>query len=316
MYTFGPIPSRRLGQSLGVNHIPPKICTYTCVYCQQGHSSRMQAERQSFYSPQELYQNVKKAVNQAQEAGQTIDYISFVPDGEPTLDINLGEEIDLVKELGLPVAVITNSSLLNRQDVRQDLARADWVSVKIDAVDENTWRKIDRPLRSLSLPAILGGLQQFAQAYEGQLHTETMLVRGLNDSPATLSATAAFIAGLQPRRAYLAIPTRPPADRQVQPPDEKAISQAVQIFSQSLPDVEYLLGYEGNAFASTGKVEEDLLSITAVHPMREDAVEELLKQRGRDWKMVEQLLAENKLVEIEHDGHRFYMRKLYPGYKR
>ena len=316
MYTFGPIPSRRLGQSLGINHIPPKICTYTCVYCQQGHSSKMQAERQSFYAPQQIYQDVKNAVHRAQEAGQAIDYISFVPDGEPTLDINLGEEIDLVKELGLPVAVITNSSLINRQDVRQDLAKADWVSVKIDAVDEAAWRKIDHPLRSLSLPAILDGLQQFAQEYQGQLHTETMLVRGLNDGPETLTETAAFIASLQPRRAYLAIPTRPPADRQVQPPDEKAISQAVQIFSHYLPDVEYLLGYEGNAFASTGQVDEDLLSITAVHPMREDAVEQLLKQSGQDWKVVQQLLADKKLVEIEHDGHRFYMRKLYPGYKR
>ena len=106
MKTFGPIPSRRLGNSLGINNIPPKICTYTCVYCQQGHSSKMQLERQAFYDPDELVQEVKEKVKQTGAAGEKIDFLTFVPDGEPTLDINLGKEIDLLKPLGIKIAVI------------------------------------------------------------------------------------------------------------------------------------------------------------------------------------------------------------------
>lgn len=316
MYTFGPIPSRRLGKSLGINHIPPKICSYTCVYCQQGHSNKMQAERQTFYAPEELFKDVKETVQQIRSAGEEIDYISFVPDGEPTLDINLGREIEMVKELGIPVAVITNGSLLDRKDVRQDLAKADWVSVKIDSVEEDLWRKIDHPLRSLSLSSILEGIKQFAGEFSHELYTETMLVRGVNDSLRSLEATARFIASIEPKCAYLSIPTRPPADHWVQAPDEAAIHQAVQIFTRYLPSVEYLLGYEGNAFASTGKPAEDLLSITAVHPMREDAVQAFLEKTGSDWQLIDQLIADGKLVQIDHDGYRFYMRKLYAGYKR
>src|SRR6056297_3546474 len=115
MYTFGPIPSRRLGRSLGINNIPPKICSYTCVYCQQGHSTHMQIERQPFYEPEEIYAEVKGVVARAAEQGEVIDYLSFVPDGEPTLDINLGKEIEMLRPLGVKIAVITNSSLLWRE---------------------------------------------------------------------------------------------------------------------------------------------------------------------------------------------------------
>ena len=110
MKSFGPIPSRRLGKSLGINNIPPKICTYSCAYCQQGFSSRMQIERQAFYDPLEIFNEVKERIELLKEKGEEIDYLSFVPDGEPTLDINLGKEIGLLKALGIKIAVITNAS--------------------------------------------------------------------------------------------------------------------------------------------------------------------------------------------------------------
>jgi wyosine [tRNA(Phe)-imidazoG37] synthetase (radical SAM superfamily) len=134
MIAFGPVPSRRLGRSLGINNILPKICTYSCVYCQLGRTLKMQVQRQAFYEPGEIWSAVSDKVEKVRETGEAIDYMAFVPDGEPTLDINLGREIELLKRLSLPVAVITNASLIWRQDVRTDLMAADWVSLKVDAV--------------------------------------------------------------------------------------------------------------------------------------------------------------------------------------
>jgi wyosine [tRNA(Phe)-imidazoG37] synthetase (radical SAM superfamily) len=262
-------------------------------------------------SPPQLVQApVRDKVARAQEAGEDIDYLAFVPDGEPALDIHLGWEIELLKQLQLPIAVITNASLIGRGDVKQDLMGADWVSLKVDAVEEAIWRRIDRPHGSLDLSSILRGACAFAREYRGELVTETMLVTGANDGEKHLKALAGFLARLQPNRAYLSIPTRPPAEPWAQAPDEQAMNRAYHVLRKKVEQVEYLIGYEGNAFASTGDVERDLLSITAVHPMREDAVQDYLARAGAGWPVVQRLVAQGELVEVEHGGHTFYLRKL------
>jgi wyosine [tRNA(Phe)-imidazoG37] synthetase (radical SAM superfamily) len=318
MIAFGPVPSRRLGRSLGVNNIPPKVCTYACVYCQLGRTLKMQIERRAFYEPEEVLKAVQDRVEKAVDSGESVDYLTFVPDGEPTLDVNLGREIELVKPLGIKTAVITNASLVWREDVQEDLMDADWVSLKVDAVQEDVWRRVDRPHGSLQLDRVLDGMLEFASAYRsaywragsGELVTETMLVGGVNDDDDHVRDIADFLARLGPDRAYLAIPTRPPGELWVRSPGEKSINRAYQIFCERVDHVEYLIGYEGNAFAFTGDVEEDLLSITAVHPMREDAVREFLARADAGWPVVRWLIARDQLVETEYDGHRFYMRKL------
>lgn len=310
MIAFGPVPSRRLGRSLGINNIPPKVCTYSCAYCQLGRTSKMRAERQEFYRPREILGAVESKVEQAKETGEAIDYLAFVPDGEPTLDINLGREIELLRPLGVKIAVITNSSLAWREDVREDLGRADWVSLKVDSTQDGVWRTIDRPHGALRLTSILEGMVEFAKTYAGELVTETMLVRGVNDGVDHVREVADFLSRLGPAKAYLSIPTRPPAEQWVQAPDEDAINLAYQILSERLADVEHLIGYEGNAFASTGDVEEDLLGITAVHPMREDAVAELLTRTGADWEAVRELVDTGQLLETEYEGRKFFVRKL------
>ncbi len=307
---FGPVPSRRLGRSLGINNIPPKICSYACVYCQLGRTITMQVERSHFYGPDRIREEVSRQVEAAESRGEPIDYLTFVPDGEPTLDADLGEEIRALKGLGIPIAVITNSSLIWREDVRAELAGADWVSLKVDAACEDIWRRIDRPHKSLSLPEILVGGREFSAHFSGALVTETMLVAGLNDGPSHLEGLAALLAELGPRISYLAIPTRPPAEAWVHPPEEEGLNRAFQILRGRLPRVEYLIGYEGSAFAFTGDVEEDLLSITAVHPMREDAVRELLGKAGADWSVVERLIRSGALREVEYGGRKFYLRRL------
>jgi wyosine [tRNA(Phe)-imidazoG37] synthetase (radical SAM superfamily) len=307
---YGPVPSRRLGRSLGINNIPPKICSYSCVYCQLGSTTNMRVERQTFYPPEEIAQSVKEKVGQAKEKGEPIDYLTFVPDGEPTLDANLGKEIELVKSLGIKIAVISNASLIWRDDVRQDLQKADWVSLKVDTVSKETWRRINRPQRSLKLERILDGMLNFANIFKGELTTESMLIRGINDNDEEIERAADFLAKLKPAIAYLAIPTRPPAVTTITAASEQVINMAYQIFSKRLSSVEHLIGYEGNAFASTGNARDDLLSITSVHPMRKEAVAEFLSKAGTGWNNVQELIKNRSLVELQYQGKTFYMRKL------
>ncbi len=150
-------------------------------------------------------------------------------------------------------------------------------------MDEDTWGRINRPRRNLSLAPILEGALAFARDFGGHLATETMLVAGVNDGDRHLDLVARFLAELSPETAYLAIPTRPPAEDWVHPPDEARLVRAYGILSERVPRVEYLIGYEGDAFAASGDLEQDLLSITAVHPMRRDAVEVLLGRTGVSW---------------------------------
>lgn len=307
-YSFGPVPSRRLGKSLGINNIPAKVCTYSCVYCQVGRTTRLENERRLFYQPDAILQDVKSKVAAAKKASERIDYLAFVPDGEPTLDERLGREIALLKELGIPVAVITNSSLIWREDVQEDLAGADWVSLKIDAVAESRWRRMNRPHKAIPLSRILEGMFAFSRVFTGTLVTETMLVRGGNDGEGCIKEVADFLRTLRPRVAYLSVPTRPPAMSWAAAPDEEALHRACQLVAEKVQRVEYLIGYEGNAFASTGDAEKDLLSITAVHPMRKEAVDALLSRTGASREIVERLVACGDIKEIEYNGHRFYLR--------
>jgi wyosine [tRNA(Phe)-imidazoG37] synthetase (radical SAM superfamily) len=269
----------------------------------------MQGDRRFFYEPEAILRDVQSRLARAKEAAERVDYLTFVPDGEPTLDVNLGREITLLKTLGVPVGVITNSSLLWREDVREELGRADWVSLKIDAVQEVIWRRVNRSHKALSLSQILEGMLTFARTYTGKLVTETMLVRGINDNDDCLKEAADFARGLQPSKAYLSIPTRPPAERWVHGPDETVLNRAYQIFAGKLNPVEYLIGYEGDAFAFTGDVERDLLSITAVHPMRKEAVSTLLSRAGTSWEVVDRLVAQGDLAKTKYNGHTFYLRR-------
>jgi wyosine [tRNA(Phe)-imidazoG37] synthetase (radical SAM superfamily) len=270
----------------------------------------MLVERQTFYHPEEIAQSVEEKVRQAKEKGEPIDFLTFVPDGEPTLDANLGKEIELVKSLGIKIAVISNGSIIWRRDVRQDLGKADWVSLKVDAVSREIWRRINRPQKSMNLEVIIGGMLKFADTFKGTLATESMLIQGINDTDGEIEGIADFLAQLKPDIAYLAIPTRPPAVTAVAPASEQVINMAYQMFSKRISSVEYLIGYEGNAFASTGNARDDLLSITSVHPMREEAVAEFLKRAGTGWDTVQDLIENRSLVELEYQGKKFYIRKL------
>lgn len=310
MLTFGPVPSRRLGRSLGINNIPPKFCSYSCLYCQVGRTANKEVGLRTFYQPDEIFQAVKAQISAAQAVGEKVDYLTFVPDGEPTLDIHLGETIDLLRSLNIRIAVISNASLVWCEEIQAVLNKADLVSLKVDTVDDVLWHKINQPHESLKLSKILQGIGKFAKQYQGELITETMLLAGINDNSEAISGVADFLQEIQPDKAYIAVPTRPTAEVNITSPGEEVIVQAYNMFSEKLADVEYLIGYEGNAFAYTGNIEQDLLSITAVHPMREDAVNEMLVNTGLSWDVIQTLLDNNKLKKVEFSGKNFYVRQL------
>jgi wyosine [tRNA(Phe)-imidazoG37] synthetase (radical SAM superfamily) len=305
---FGPVPSRRLGRSLGINNIPPKVCSYSCLYCQVGRTLKMEVLRRPLFGPEEILRAVEEKVARVLEAGKPIDYLTFVPDGEPTLDANLGLEIEMLKPLGIKIAIISNASLIWRPDVQEDLKGADFVSLKVDAVDESIWRRINRPQRALSLPKILEGMREFARSYKGELATETMLVGGINDLEEGVESVADFLAELRPSKAYLSIPTRPPAE-DVRPPDAACLNSAFQIFGRRLDRVEYLVGYEGEDFTFLGDAEREILATTAVHPMSEEAVLRLLDQAGIGWSLVNRLIRQGKILEVKYEGRWFYLRR-------
>jgi len=304
---FGPVPSRRLGRSLGINNVPFKHCSFSCVYCQLGPTGHTTAIRRAFHSPGDIVDAADGRVRALRNRGERIDYLTIVPDGEPTLDLGLGELIAGLKTLGIPVAVISNGSLIDRDDVREELSRADWVSLKVDAADEATWRAVNRPDAALSLPSIHAGMRAFAERFEGTLVTETMLVAGLNDGLSTVRATAARVAELSPVTAYLNTPVRPTSGPSFRAPSAERLLEAAAAFQEIVSRVEVIPESADIELASTGDFEADVLGIAAVHPIRERELRTLVDKSEVSWAAVDSLLRDGRLRVMDHAGERFYV---------
>jgi len=304
---FGPVYSRRLGLSLGVNNIPYKYCSYTCVYCQLGRTIKLTVERRPFSNPEEILEAVASKLSQ----GVHVDYVSFVPDGEPTLDTMLGKDIELLKNrLGVRVAVLTNASLLWIRSVREDLMGADVVSVKIDAGDPNTWRRVDRPHPSLSFDKVVEGIMLFRSDYRGRLITETMLVKGVNDSPEVLENTARLIAEISPAKAYIMVPVRPPAEPWVKPASAKALVTLYHLIEERGVRAEILGKPEPPPPPPSEDPVRFVAATVAVHPLRRSYVEKLFAEKGLDiGEAFKRLREEYCVEEAEFQGEVFLVRR-------
>jgi wyosine [tRNA(Phe)-imidazoG37] synthetase (radical SAM superfamily) len=312
MIAFGPVPSRRLGLSLGINNIVSrKVCSYSCIYCQIGQTKNKSVIREEFYEPEKLIENVKKHLDKLDLQHQP-DYLTFVANGEPTLDSNLGDEIKLLQDTFLiPVALISNASLMGDEKVQNELMHADWVSLKVDSVEPGTWAKINHPHPDIHLSKILHGIENFAGRYQGRLHTETMLVEGVNDHQSNIEATSAFISKLNVETAYLSIPTRPPAEKAIKAISTENIAKVWQIFQEKGIKTENLTGFEGTNTGFTGNAYEDILNITAVHPLRDDTLRELLKKENAGMDVIESLMIQRYLKKNHYNGHDYYVRNYY-----
>ena len=227
-YVYGPIPSRRLGQSLGIDPIPFKTCNWNCVYCQLGRTAPMTNTRREYAPPDAILAEAAAAL--AAHPPGTIDWVSFVGSGEPTLHSAIGHMIRRVKALtGIPVAVITNGALLYLPEVREDLRAADAVMPTLAAGEERLFRRITRPWPELTFERLLGGLIDFRQAYTGRLWVEVMLIRGMNDTDDALRALATALKRVGPDAIHLTLPDRPPAEPWVRPPDQEGLLRATAI---------------------------------------------------------------------------------------
>ena len=309
---FGPVPSRRLGRSLGINNIPPpKRCSYSCIYCQLGGTKILTVERRRFYDTRVLRKALSEKLSEVNE--DDLDYITFVPDGEPTLDRSLSEHVKTIRELSdKPIAILTNSTLISIEDVRRDLMEFDLVSIKLDAVSEEIWRKINRPHSSLNLREILDGVKIFRREFPGKLISETMLIDGVNSERSEIKRIADELSKIDPDKAYIAIPTRPPAENWVKPVDEEKLVESYEIFSESLgrDRVELLIGYEGAGFKIGRDPVRDLLSIATIHPIRLDYAHQILSKSIHDPdELIERLVNSGEMKLVKYRGRTFLVRR-------
>jgi len=241
-----------------------------------------------------------------------VDYLTFVPDGEPTLDSRLGQAICQLKVYKTPIAVISNASLIWREDVQEELSAADWVSLKIDAATERLWKRINRPHRSLKLPEILNGIEQFANRYSGNLVTETMLVAGYNDEPEQVEAIARQIGRIRPKTAYLLVPTRPPAEAYVRKPTLERLRMVGRTIA-AIADVPVsIMDQDENTedFFFGQNVLIDLLQTMAVHPVREDVMRILITERGLDPIVLTRLMEQKLILSSVYDGRTYYRKNI------
>ena len=303
MYVYGPVPSRRLGRSLGVSPIPPKTCSYTCVYCQLGRTTHLQIERESFFPKEDILAEIIRSAPE-----DKADFVTFVGDGEPTLNKDLGWLIQQTKEkVHLPVAVITNGSLLFQEDVREDLGKADVVIPTLDAGNDKTFRAVNRPHRSIDFDTMLRGQIDFRREYSGQIWVEVMLVKGLNDAEKELQSIKHAVDMINPDRVYILTPIRPPAEPWVKPSDVVAIVKAQEMIGEAMSVAGLETGQFGLGEFSDAR--QAILEIGSRHPLRSEQAAEIERVFSMSG-VVRQMLEAKELVHVEYNGEEY----LLPGY--
>ncbi|MDK2864892.1 MAG: hypothetical protein PWP37_1084 [Thermotogota bacterium] len=300
-YVYGPVPSRRLGRSIGVSPIPSKTCNYSCIYCQLGKTTRMTNTRQEFFPVEEILREVSEIPK------DEADVVTIVGEGEPTLYSKLGELISGIRRfVNLPVAVITNGALLYEPEVREALSLADIVLPSLDAWGEKSFRLINRPHRSLNFKQIVEGLKTFVKGFKGQVWLEIMLMKGINDNSEALLEIEKIVRDISPNRVYLNVPVRPPAKPWVKPPDTDTVKKAAEILKAIALD--FLI--VGNYKTASRNPVDDVVSIIKRHPMTEVEVKTLLcKLSSNPEKLVEELREDPRVVLKDWRSVTFYCYK-------
>ncbi len=299
-HVYGPVASRRLGFSLGVDIIPFKTCTLDCVYCQLGSTGRTTVRRGRWFPPEEILAQIKEVI----ASGQRIDVITFSGSGEPTLCRDLGRLIRAIKKMtSIPVAVLTNATLLTRADVRRDLLAADIVVPSLDAVASPAFRRVNRPNAALDNRRIIDGLARFRNEYEGELRLEIMLVQGVNDSPAAIKALQAAVARIRPDRIELNTVVRPPAEPGAAPLGRAALARIKALFG---PKAEVVAAFAKKRPASAAKPGDLEAAIMATVGRRPQTAADIALALGRPLGEVTRALASldrgGRLRRVTHHG--------------
>lgn len=304
-HVFGPVPSRRLGRSLGVDPIPLKTCNWNCIYCQLGRTRPVVNRRDEYIAPELILEQVAHFLEEHDHAD--IDWVTFVGSGEPLLHASLGFMIRQVKAISdIPVAVITNGTLLHLPAIRQELITADAVLPSLDTASAELYRKVNRPHASIPFELHLQGLIDFGHEYEGTLWPEVMLIHNINDTEEALTDLASAFLKIEPDCIHLNVPSRPPAETWVQPASEEGILRAMAILGDIAKVVhptegKYERGSEHNSL-------DAILSIIQRHPMREDEIQRTLDhwESENAQQTFDQIAASGQIQIVKRHGVRFW----------
>jgi len=299
---YGPVPSRRLGFSLGIDIIPYKTCTFNCIYCQLGPTEKTTIQRRPYYSCSEILSQLKSVL----DSGQRIDYITFSGSGEPTLNSILGKLIREIKKITtVPVAVLTNSSLISRKSVREALNAADLVVPSLDAATQDVFLLVNRPHPSLKAQKIIQGLIDFRKEFKGLIWLEVMLVKGINDSPSHIQKLMEAIAKIKPKKVQLNTVIRPPAEKFAR---QLSMKELERIKNMIGPNCEIIAEFEAKAQTPLSKdLGEAIFSIIRRRPVSLfDISASLGRNPNEILKYLNSLLKENKIKQILHKGVTYY----------
>ncbi|MHC1720334.1 MAG: radical SAM protein [Clostridiaceae bacterium] len=297
-YIYGPVPSRRLGISLGISPIPKKFCNYSCIYCQLGRTDHMTNTRKMFFTVKEIMDEFNEFLKSSVE----FDAVTIVGEGEPTLYLGIGELIcEIKKRTNKPVAVITNGALFYDPELRAEICNADIVLPTLDAYDEESFKKINRPHGTIHFEQVRDGLRSFSKEYKGQLWIEVMLIEGINYDDESLAKYAEELKNLKYDRIYINTPVRPPAEIYVKAISHERMNRAIDILGGI--SIELL---ESKGFHS--EIENDyeaIISIIKRHPMNQFEVEGFLKSRGCKGVdgILNKLKKDNKVTVLHYKGY-------------
>ncbi len=311
-FVYGPVPSRRLGFSLGIDILPYKTCSLDCVYCQLGSAGRTTCRRRSYFSARRILAQTREAI----KSGRRIDVITFSGSGEPTLNANLGPVMRGIKRMThIPVAVLTNGTLLTRKAVRRDLLAADIVVPSLDAARTAVFQKVNRPHRSLAADKIVRGLVQFRKEFKGQIWLEVMLVKGVNDSPADIRDLKAAAAAINPDRIHLNTVVRPPAESWAGPLSAKELERVRRALG---PKAEVVAAFSRKSASSRPQrglslsrmkagLEGDIAALVRRRPVTAEDISLSLGRPGPDvLKAVRSLVELGRIRAVSHGRRTFY----------
>lgn len=301
-YVFGPVASRRLGRSLGVDVVPLKACTQNCVYCQLGVDCETTVERKAYYPACSILEELGAVLGSGVEA----DYVTVSGSGEPTLNIELGELVDGIKKLtDIPVAIITNGTLLFDEKVRAECGKADLVLPSLDAGDEETYRQINRPHRDIDFGSFVEGLCRFREEFAGKIWLEVFLIDPINTSDEQLGKINALAGKIKPDKVQINTAVRPVVDESVKRIDYYALRDMAEKFDG---DVEVIADYSKDVVLTGAGVNvENVLSMLTRRPCTvEDVCRGMGLARNEAIKYLSVLESEGKILSSKRGGELFF----------
>lgn len=301
-YLFGPVPSRRLGYSLGVDIIPHKVCTLDCVYCQLGATTQKTIERKPYVAVGPVLAELDEMLAQKAQ----IDCITFSGSGEPTLNTCLGEIIAGIKSrCSTPVTVLTNGTLLHMPEVRAGLLQADIVCPSFDAATPESFKRINRPHDSITLDLMIEGLQKFRREFAGKIYLEVMLARGVNDSPQELEAFGKILPEFGADRIQINTVIRPAAEDGILAVSAELLEQALKLFG---PKAEIIAGFiKEHSLHEQENTCEQIVKLVARHPSTaEDICTALGLAADPANEFLSQLISQGRIFKTIHGGSTFY----------